>query len=381
MTRATVLGGGLVGAVVAADLAADGWEITVVDRAEAALERVRALAGPDVALRRADLTDPTAIAAEVAAADLVLGALPGHLGYRALRAVIEAGRSCCDISFMPEDPRDLDDLARERGVTVVYDCGVAPGLSNMLCGHAVAMFDDCERVVIQVGGLPVKPVLPFEYKAGFSPSDVIEEYVRPARYVEAGVLTEVPALSGLVHVDLPGVPTLESFLTDGLRSLLDTLAVPFQEERTLRYPGHARLMAAFREAGLFSSEPLPGGPPGMRPVDLTLAGLLPCWTYAPGEADLTVMRVEASGRMGGVQAHLVWDLLDYADLTRGFSSMARTTAFPCTLVAREIAAGRVRTHGVLPPERLATDAALLERILEGLAARGVVLQTSSNAAG
>ncbi|MDF1700856.1 MAG: saccharopine dehydrogenase family protein [Planctomycetota bacterium] len=381
MTNAVVLGAGIVGSVIAADLAEDGWDITVADRDPAALAKVRRLAGEGVTLLEQDLADPEVIGRLVAPFELVLGALPGHLGYEALRAVIRAGKDVCDISFMPEDARDHDALAREHGVTAVVDCGVAPGLSNLLCGHAVAMFDDCRMLLIQVGGLPVEPQPPFGYKAAFSPIDVLEEYVRPARYVTNGELRSVEALTDLEIIELPGVPPLESFLTDGLRSLADTLDVPFMKEKTLRYPGHARVMEAFREAGLFGTDPIQVGDVEVRPLDVTTAGLFPQWQYAEGEADLTVMRVEAEGMLGGVAGRLVWDLLDHADLERGFSSMARTTAFPCTLMARELVAGRIPTKGVLPPEALATDAALLERLLDGLAARGVVVQTSSNASG
>ncbi len=378
MTNAVVLGAGIVGSVIAADLAADGWNITIVDREAAALAKADRLAGGGVHLLSQDLK-PADIEALVAPFDLVLGALPGFLGYDALAAVIRAGKDCCDISFMPEDAREHDALAKSHGVTAVVDMGVAPGLSNLLCGHAVAMFDDCQRLLIQVGGIPADPQPPFEYKAAFSPIDVLEEYVRPARYVDGGELRTVDALTDLQTVTLPGVPPLESFLTDGLRSLADTLAVPFMKEKTLRYPGHARLMQAFRDAGLFETEPLDVGGVSVRPIDVTTAGLFPRWTYAEGEADLTVMRVEAEGMLGGVEASLVWDLLDHADLERGFSSMARTTAFPCTLMARELAAGAIQTKGVLPPEALAEDAALLERLLDGLAARGVIVTTAPSA--
>lgn len=377
MTQALVLGAGIVGSVIAADLAADGWQITVADRDPAALAKAQRLAGGGVDVRELDLADARRVAEAVEPFDLILGALPGHLGYGTLRTVIEAGKDCCDISFMPEDARELDALAKAQGVTAVVDMGVAPGLSNLLCGHAVAMFDDCRRLRIQVGGLPADPQPPFEYKAAFSPIDVIEEYVRPARFVEGGEVRSVPALSELEIVELPGVPPLESFLTDGLRSLADALPVPEMQEKTLRYPGHARLMHAFRDAGLFDTEPRRIGDVEVRPIDVTTAGLFPRWTYAEGEADLTVMRVEAEGMLGGVESAIVWDLLDHADLERGFSSMARTTAFPCTLVAREIVGGAIDTKGVLTPEALASDAALLERILDGLAARGVDVQTSS----
>ncbi len=376
MTNAIVLGSGIVGAVIAADLAAEDWNVTVVDRDPAGLARAERLAGGRVRTEQRDLASADAVREVVAPHDVVLGALPGFLGHLALRAVMEAGKDCCDISFMPEDARDLDALARERGVTAVVDMGVAPGLSNLLCGHAVARLDVCERLEIVVGGLPARPEPPFEYKAAFSPIDVIEEYVRPARYVDGGEVRSAPALSDVETVELSGVPPLESFLTDGLRSIADTLDVPAMKEKTLRYPGHARLMEAFREAGLFGTEPIEIDGVSVRPIDVTTRLLFPAWTYAEEEEDLTVMRVTAEGLADGEPATLTWNLLDRFDAERGFSSMARTTGFPCTLIARELVAGRLPRHGVIVPEELGRDAGLVERVLAGLAARQVEVRAS-----
>ena len=191
MKRAIVLGAGRVGAVMARDMAAD-YEVTVADVRPDALER---LAGENVRVVRADLGDPAAVKRAVADHDVVLGALASSIGLQTLRAVIEAGRPYVDISFMPEDGRQLSDLARERGVTCVIDCGVAPGLSNLLAGHAALRLSPCETLDICVGGLPVERRWPYEYAAPFAPSDVIEEYVRPARIVENGriVVREAPA--------------------------------------------------------------------------------------------------------------------------------------------------------------------------------------------
>ena len=205
---------------------------------------------------RADLRDPEVVTGLVREHDLVIGALPSHIGFATVRAVIEAGRDLVDISFMPEDARELDAFARERGVTAVVDCGVAPGVSNMMAGFAAGQLDPCEKLEIYVGGLPVERRWPFDYKAGFAPHDVIEEYTRPARLVENGRIVVREALSEPELMHFPGVGTLEAFNTDGLRSLADTLAVPFMKEKTLRYPGHVELMRVLRETGFFSKEPL-----------------------------------------------------------------------------------------------------------------------------
>ena len=369
MARVLVLGGGMVGTVIAEDLARD-HAVTLADKRPAALARA-ATRIPGLSTVEADLSDPARITELAREHDLVCGALASVLGYGALRAVIEAGRPYCDISFMPEDAWELDALAQERGVTAVVDCGVAPGMSNLLSGYGRALLDKADRIEIWVGGLPVERRWPFQYKAGFAPSDVLEEYTRPARVVENGQVVVKAALSEPELMDLPGVGTVESVLTDGLRSLAFTLDAPHMREMTLRWPGHYDLMRVFRETGLFSKELIEVNGQQVRPLDVTSALLFPKWQYQPGEADLTVMRVRVSGTKDGASQTHTWDLLDYADPVTGNTSMSRTTAFPCTIVAREILAGNIAQKGVIVPERLGSIPGLPERIFVELAKRGV----------
>jgi saccharopine dehydrogenase-like NADP-dependent oxidoreductase len=162
-----VLGGGMIGSAVAFDLARTGRaRVTIADLREPALPLVRGRA--DVAVRRADLSDPGAVRTLAEGFDVVVGALPSVLGHAALRAVIEAGTDVVDISFTAENALDLDGLARERGVTAVVDCGVAPGVSNLMVGHAAAVLATVDDVEIMVGGLPRERRWPFDYKAGFA---------------------------------------------------------------------------------------------------------------------------------------------------------------------------------------------------------------------
>lgn len=370
-TRILVLGGGMIGSAVAFDLARHGrGPVTVADVREPAYKRLREQ--PGVTSVRADLSDPARVRALAADFDLVVGALPSALGYRALAAVIEAGRPCVDISFMAEDALDLDGLARERGVTAVVDCGVAPGISNLMVGYAAAQLAETESVEIYVGGLPRERRWPFDYKAGFAPSDVIEEYVRPARMVEQGRVVVKDALSEPELLDFPGVGTLEAFNTDGLRSLIFTMDAPSMKEKTLRYPGHIDLMRAFRETGFFSKDPVSVGGQMVRPLDATAALLFPKWTFAEGEADLTVMRVSVEGRTRqGATTRFDFDLLDHYDPQTGLRSMSRTTAFPAAIVAGLVADGAFSQPGVHPPEVLGARPGLLETVLRELEARGV----------
>lgn len=371
MKSVIILGGGMVGAAIAMDLKRGGdLAVTVADRRPEALAHIASKYG--IETRTADLSDPAAVTRLAAGADLVVGALPSFLGLQSMKAVIEAGKPYCDISFLAEDPAPLDALAVERGVTVVYDAGVAPGMSNMLAAWGASQLDACERIDMYVGGLPEVRRWPFEYKAGFSPIDVLEEYTRPARLVEHGKEVVRPALSEPELMDFPGVGTLESFNTDGLRSLVRTLPqVPFMREKTLRYPGHIELMRVFRETGLFSKDPIDVGGQKVRPLDLTAALLFPKWTFAPGEADITVMRVVVEGTKGGKPTRYQWDLHDRYDPETGIRSMSRTTGFTASVMARMLLDRRFERPGVHPPEIPAREPGLLDAMLQELAKRGV----------
>ena len=367
--RVLVLGGGMIGSAMAMDLVRSGRDVTVADVREDVLARIAAR--HRVRTQAADLSSPEVVSRLASEHAIVIGALPSVIGYQTLRAVIEAGRDFVDISFMPENALELDGLARENGVTAVVDCGVAPGVSNMMVGFAAAELAATERVEIYVGGLPVERRWPFDYKAGFAPYDVIEEYVRPSRLVENGRVVVREALSEPELMDFPGVGTLEAFNTDGLRSLVHTQRAPFMKEKTLRYPGHVALMRAFRDTGFFSKEPLLVSGQRIRPLDATAALLFPKWTFAEGEEDLTVMRVLVEGRQGSETVRFAWDLLDAYDRATGLRSMSRTTAFPATIMAGLVAGGAFVRPGVHPPETVGGQPGLLRAVLGELEARGV----------
>jgi len=365
-----VLGAGLVGAPMARDLAVeDTFEITVVDRDPEALARLLSLA--PVATRIDDLSDTARIKDLAAGHDLVLSAVPGFMGYRTLQAVIETGTDIVDIAFFAEDPFALDELAREMGVTAVVDCGVFPGMGSALVMHAARQLDEVDTVLTYVGGLPQTRTWPWEYKAVFSPIDVIEEYVRPARYVENGAPVTRSALSDPELLDFPGVGTLEAFNTDGLRTLARTIDAPNMKEKTLRYPGHIEKMRLLRECGFFSPEAIDVGGQRVSPLDVTAALLFPMWKLAEGEGDLTVMQINVEGRQGGQLQRHVFDLLDHYDPDTDVTSMARTTGYTATTTIRLMAAGLYKHTGISPPEYLGKDPACIEFLLKGLSERGV----------
>jgi lysine 6-dehydrogenase len=377
MSTALVLGAGMVGSVMATDMAAD-FDVTIADAREGALDaaagRARA-AGRRIDSRLADVSDARTLRELVKPFDIVLGALSSRIGFSSLRTIIEAGKNYCDISFFAQDALELDGPARQHGVTAVVDCGVAPGMSNMICGHEVAEFEraggQAEALAIYVGGLPRERRWPFQYKAGFAPSDVIEEYTRPTRLVENGKVVIREALTEPEWLDFAGLGTLEAVNTDGLRSLATTLKVPNMKEKTLRYPGHYDLMRVFKETGLFSEEEIEVAGKRVRPRDVTAAVMFPKWTYQPGEEDLTVMRISVEGTRGGKRVRNTWDLVDFYDKASMATSMSRTTALPCTTMARMIVSGAVKGPGVLPPEALGARAGVLESVLGAMKEKGI----------
>ncbi len=371
MPRIVVLGAGLIGGVLARELASeDGFDVAVYDADAGALERLGR--GSNLSVHRADLSRPDAISAAVADANAVVGALPGVLGFRMLRAVVEAGKPIADISFSPEDPLQLAALAREHGSTAIVDCGVSPGLSNFFVGIAARELDPVEDVRIYVGGLPVERRWPYEYSVVFSATDVIEEYTRPARVFEEGRLVTRPALSEIERIDVPGVGTLEAFLTDGLRTLLRTVPARSMREKTLRYPGHAGKMEVLKEAGFFDETALDlRGGVRVSPREVTERLLTRAWRRDEGAEEFTYLKVVVTGRRSGASVRTTFELLDRTDASTGTTSMARTTAFPCAAAARMLARGEYRDPGVRPLELVAADREAARRFEEYLSPKGI----------
>ena len=368
MKKIVVLGAGLVGKTIALDLSKN-YDVTSADVNENTLEMVKS---QGIKTRRIDFNDADALRSLLAPADLVVGAVPGFLGFQTVRTVIEAGKDMVDISFFPEDPFALDPLAKQKNVTIITDCGVAPGMGNIILGyHNQRMkVHDYECLV---GGLPLVREWPFEYKAVFSPIDVIEEYVRPARYVQNGQLIIKEALSDPELIDFDGVGTLESWNSDGLRSLIKTMPnIPNMIEKTLRYPGCIEYLRVLRESGFFSYDEVDVKGVKIRPIDLTARLLFPKWKLSPGEEEFTVMRIRLNGDDKGLAKSYQYNLLDKTDKSTNTLSMARTTGYTCTAAVNLVLNGKFSRPGICPPEYLGEDQACFDFVLDYLKQRGVV---------
>jgi saccharopine dehydrogenase-like NADP-dependent oxidoreductase len=370
-----VLGCGLVGGPMALDLAAESrFDVTVADINGAALERIRK--GNPVKTVQADLSDMNKVREIISKADMVMNAVPGFMGFETLKTIIESGKNVVDIAFFPEDLFDLDELAKSKNVIAISDIGVAPGMSNVLIGYAHHLLDKTEKVVIYVGGLPKVRKWPYEYKAVFSPADVIEEYTRPARYIENGLEVIKPALSDPELLDFDGIGTLEAFNSDGLRSLAKTIDAPNMIEKTLRYPGHIEIMRVLRETGFFGKEEIEIRGIKITPLEFTSKLLFPKWKLQEGEEDITIMKVLVEGQKAGKRIRYTWDLYDTLDPKSGIHSMARTTGYTATMALRMIADGLYKRKGVSAPEFIGKQPECVDYLIDGLKSRGVVYKQS-----
>ena len=375
MKRVTVLGAGRVGRVIARDLASDNaLQVTVADQCEEVLQKLAAELPVNTV--KADLTRPGVIRELVSGKDAAAGALPGFMGFAALKEVIQAKTPYVDISFMAEDPRVLQKEAEAAFVPALYDFGVAPGMSNLVAALEARRLAPARRIRIAVGGLPRVRRAPWEYEAPFSPADVVEEYIRPARVRVNGTTVEKFALSERETVELPEVGTLESFLTDGLRSLVDTVDCPNMEERTLRYPGYSERIRLLLDSGFLSTVPVTINGAEVVPLDLTRKLLDDAW-LSPDEPDeLTIMRIAVEGESAGRSVERVVHLYDETDRKRNETSMARTTGFPAAAAIRAMVSGVLRLPpGVHPPEATAGNETFIRYLFDALAARNVRYDT------
>ena len=307
----------------------------------------------------------------------MIGAVPGNMGFKVAREVIEAGKNMVDISFFSEDPFDLEDLAKNNECCIVTDCGVAPGMGNLILGYHNEQMSVTDFRCL-VGGLPFVREWPWEYRAVFSPIDVIEEYTRPARYVQNGELVTREALSDPELITFDTVGTLEAWNSDGLRSLIQTMNVPNMIEKTLRYPGTIEYLRVLRDTGYFSHEEVEIKGQKIKPIDLTSKLLFSKWKLKPGEKEFTVMRVEVEGQQNGLKKRIVYDLFDQFDETKGFTSMARTTGYTCTAVANILLKSKFTRKGINPPEYLGKDPACFEFVLNYLKDRNVIYQVTTH---
>ena len=367
--KVAVLGAGMVGSAIAMDLASR-HHVTAFDVSNDNLDLLEKR-NPRIETQQADLRNYSLYPQLLASFDIVVTAVPGFMGYKTLEATINCGKNVVDISFFPEDVLQLDKLAKEKGVTVITDCGVAPGMSNFIVGRYNEEMK-INALEIYVGGLPKVRKKPFQYKAPFSPADVIEEYIRPARLMENGHIIARPALSEVEWIHFENLGTLEAFNTDGLRSLLYTMPhIKNQKEKTMRYPGHVDIIISLKESGFFKETPIDVNGSKISPLKVTSQILFNEWKLGLEEEELTVMKVKLIGKKDGESKTIEWNLLDFYDHETKISSMARTTGYTCTAAVNLLTQNLFNKKGVFPPELVGKHKNCFDFILEYLKERKV----------
>ena len=282
--KIAVLGAGMIGQTIAIDLS-KYYDVTSFDISDKSLSLLRNKS--NVKTVNTDLSKYHNYPEILKDFDYVVSAVPGFMGYKTLEAIINSKKDVVDISFFPENCSGLSQLARNNNVTAIIDCGVAPGLSNLILGHLDTKMK-INTFECLVGGLPKVRIKPFEYKAPFSPIDVIEEYIRPARYVENGKIVIKPAMSDTQLVNFEEVGTLESFNTDGLRSIVYTMShIPNMKEKTLRYPGHIDLMKSLFSSGFLDNKPVNLNGQEISPMKFTSTVLFDKWKLNENDEEFT----------------------------------------------------------------------------------------------
>lgn len=368
--KIVILGAGLVGKAMAVDLQKKYYTIAV----DINLDALKALNTDNgIETIHADISEEETLNKIISDCDLVIGSVPSHMGLEILRNVIRAGKNIVDISFFQEDPFQLDELAKKNNVTAIVDCGVAPGMSNIILGYHNAQMN-VDKFECYVGGLPETREWPWEYKTVFPPIECIEEYLQPGRFIENGNLIVKEALSEPELIDFPIVGKLEGLNTDGLRTLIKTMDIPNMVEKTLRYPGITEYLRVLHDTGFFSNDEVQVGKNFIRPFDLTAALLFPKWKMQPGEADITAMRLVISGNENGQSKTYTYSLLDRFDSETNTTSMARTTGYTCTAVADLILSDKYNRKGISPPEYIGKVGNNFEYVKEYLEARGIIYQ-------
>jgi len=353
-----VLGAGVVGEAVTLDLARD-YEVSVGDISMENLDKVEDHAETFVL----DISEEEEVLSKMEKHDVVVGALPGDLGFKTIKLAIESGTDIVDVSFMPEDPLQMNKEAEKKGVTVLVDAGFGPGMSNVFAGRIAEEMDDLKNLKMWIGSLPQEPQPPLYYKLTWSPKDLIEEYTRPARIIVDGEEKEIDPLEDIEKgIDIKG-RIFEGFYSDGLRTLLDTIEVENMDEITLRWEGHLEKIKVLRELGFFEEKNL----------DNTLKVIKDKMCYdCP---DFSMMKVIGEGikneNVKTIKYHF------YDEGTEHLSSIARTTGFSTAVMTRSLIDYGLN-DGVIPPEELGRDKEMFNYMVSELKKRGIQIKENSS---
>jgi lysine 6-dehydrogenase len=375
--RMLVLGAGLQGSACAYDLLAHtDYDVVIADiNVDNVAAFLQPYVGGRLTLRRVDANDRASVRGVMEGVTATMSAFPYYFNLGMAVAAVDAGSHFCDLggnTGIVLQQKELADRARDKGVSIIPDCGLAPGMVNILAQHGISRLDRVDAVRIKVGGLPQNPEPPLNYQLVYSLEGALDYYTTLSWVLRDGRPTQVKALSEIEELEFPGVGTLEAFHTaGGLSTMAQSYEgrVPTMEYKTLRYPGHARLMESIRDLGLLDMEPVEvkGTRVVPRDVFISIVGprLRKDYRVSP---DMVVLRVEAEGEKDGRPALFRWDLLDRFDAQTGITAMMRTTGFSLAITGTFQAEGMIEPGVWTPDEAMPAPA-----YIDALANRGVVI--------
>jgi lysine 6-dehydrogenase len=355
------IGCGYIGSVLAEELvnSLDFEELIICDSTKEKIEETAKKLGGKVIPFQLDISKYSNLLAIVDDVDLIIGLAPGRLGFNVMKACVEKKKNLIDLSFMAEDPFLFQDAALKAGVRIIPDCGVAPGLSNMLIGKASSQLDQIEDVIIYVGGLPQDPKPPLNYKVTWCVEDLFEEYTRNAKIVRNGKTAEVEALEGLEEVEFEGFGKFEGFFTDSVRTLHHTIKANNMWEKTLRYPGHVEKIKLIKKLGLLNKKPLKSiNISPWKFMSKFWEENLSFFEYK----DVLLMRIQVSGKKNSTKIMHTYEVVDYFDEQRNITAMGRSTAYTAFAVIKLMIENKISKKGLIPPEILGMHKKLFQEI-------------------
>lgn len=367
------VGCGYIGSFLAEELvhSLDFDKLIICDSTKDKIVKTAQKLGERILPLQVDISNYSKLLEIIDKVDLVIGLSPGRLGYNVMKACVEKKKDLIDLSFMAEDPFLFQKAALEGGVTIIPDCGVAPGLSNLLIGKSSSQLDEVEGVSIYVGGLPQNPIPPLNYKVTWCVEDLFEEYTRSAKIIRNGKTVEVDALEGLEEIEFAELGKFEAFFTDGVRTLHHTIKANNMWEKTLRYLGHAEKIKFIKKLGLLKKEPMKSI--NMSPWEFMVKFWEENFSFFE-EKDFVLMRIKVSGRKGSTKYLHTYEVIDYFDEQRNQTAMGRLTAYTAFAVVKLMIENRIDAKGVIPPEILGMDKNLFEDIDQTLKGKDIEIK-------
>ena len=354
-----VIGTGMVGRLIAVELSKK-YQVYAIDNNISNLDKLRKH-NTKIITRKIDVKNEKFLD-YLEDTELIVNCVPGFMGFETAKKIL-GKKQCVDISFMPEDCNNLKTIAENANTALYPDAGVAPGLSNMIVGNLISK-NKLKEIKIMVGGLPLEKNPPWNYKAPFSPIDVIEEYTRPARIKENGSIKTVEALTGLINFEFESVGKLEAFLTDGLRTLLTTdmtRNIPTLLEYTIRYPGHSEMIAELINNNKLDDTVKSHNGKITSQREITTKKLFKEWKLNENDKEFTLLIITAKTKKDKEISCIVYD-----EWRNGWSSMSRTTGLTACAITNLIIDKKLKKTGIITPEELGTNQNYFDYIINYL---------------